>query len=122
MAVSCRAISARSAAGKSSRASFATFWTWSMSIGELRGARLASEAYPSLASRAPRFGLLNLRGGEWLALEWPLHFAGPDALDAHAGPDRLAFLDHADALEVRVEGPPAGAGDLLADSAEVLGL
>src|SRR5262249_31991403 len=64
----------------------------------------------------------HLRGGHWLALERPLHLAGPDALDAHAGPDRLAIPDDAYRLEVRVEGPAAGSGDLFANPAQVLGL
>src|SRR5262245_29799529 len=101
MAVSCWARTARSASGSSSRASRATLRTWSMSMGTPRS---------------------DLRGRERLPLDRPLHLAGPDALDADAGPHRLAILDHADVLKVRVKGSPAGAGDLLADPTQVLGL
>src|SRR5262249_22812262 len=45
-----------------------------------------------------------------------------DALGADPRPPRLAVHHHLDALEVRLEHPLAGAGDLLADPAEVLGL
>src|SRR5579885_1496892 len=100
MAVSCRAKTARSASGRSSRASRATLRTSSMSIRTLVRS--------------------DLRCRHRLALDRPLDLAGPDALDTHVGPDRLAFLEDPDRLEVRVERPPAGAGDLLADAAEVL--
>src|SRR5205085_5287645 len=77
---------------------------------------------PTTGDCGLRPGDSNLRGRHGLALDRPLALAGPDALDAHAGPDRLTVLEDADRLEVRVEGAPAGAGDLLADPAEVLGL
>src|SRR4051794_22542771 len=105
MAVSCSAMTARSASGKSSRARRATLRTCSISIATLAGASGS-----------------NLWGRERFALEWPLYLARPDALYAHARTDCLAFLDHPNALQVRVESPLAGAGNLLTDATEVLGL
>src|SRR4051794_15140382 len=107
MAESCGRRCARSASDSSSRASFATVRTSSRDrdMGDTRRAAGGSDG----------------RHAERLPLDRPLNLPAPDALDADPGAGGLAVLDHLHALKVRLELPPADAGNLLAHPAEVLG-
>src|SRR5438094_199402 len=101
MAESCGCSRARSASASSSRANFATLRTLSR----------VSDMIES-----------NLNSGERQFLDRPLNLAAADALHTHAGADGLAVLLDLNALKIRLEAALGGAGDLLADAAEVLGL
>jgi hypothetical protein len=59
---------------------------------------------------------------EWLALGRPLHLAAANALHANALSLYRAVNDHLDALQIGSERPPADAGNLPADAAQVFGL
>src|SRR6266540_1147802 len=89
-----------SASASSSRANFATLRT---------------------SSRVRDMVESNLNGGERQLLDRPLNLAAADALDADSRTHGLAVLLHLASLEVRLEAALGGAGDLLADAAEVLG-